>query len=34
VTVALRLPAITDVQKASVEGLGPALAGKTLERCD
>ena len=34
VGMTLRLPAITDGQKASLEGLGPALAGKTLERCD
>lgn len=34
VVMTLRLPAITDGQKASLEGLGPALAGKTLERCD
>lgn len=34
VTVGLRLPALTDAQRASVEGLGAALAGKTLQRCD
>lgn len=29
----LRLPAITDAQRATVAGLGPALAGKQLQRC-
>lgn len=30
----LRLPAATDVQRETVAGLGPALAGKRLQRCD
>lgn len=30
----LRLPAITDAQRATVAGLGAALAGKRLQRCD
>lgn len=30
----LRLPEITDAQRASVTGLGAALAGKRLQRCD
>jgi hypothetical protein len=30
----LRLPEITDAQRASVSGLGAALAGKRLQRCD
>ena len=30
----LRLPAATDAQRETVAGLGPALAGKTLRRCD
>jgi hypothetical protein len=34
VTMTLRLPAITDEQRTRVEGVGPALAGKPLERCD
>lgn len=29
----LRLPAITDAQRATVAGLGAALAGKRLQRC-
>lgn len=32
-SLSLRLPAITDAQRASVEGLGSALAGKTLQAC-
>jgi hypothetical protein len=30
----LRLPEITDAQRASMAGLGAALAGKRLQRCD
>ncbi len=30
----LRLPEITDAERASVSGLGAALAGKRLQRCD
>ncbi len=30
----LRLPAITEAQRATVAGLGAALAGKRLQRCD
>jgi hypothetical protein len=29
----LRLPAITAAQRAAVDGLGEAMAGKTLRRC-
>lgn len=34
VTMTLRLPAITDAQRASVDGLGDALAGKKLQACE
>ena len=34
VSMALRLPAITDEQRSSVEGLGDALAGKKLQACE
>lgn len=30
----LRLPAVTDAQRSTVTGLGTALAGKRLQRCD
>ena len=30
----LRLPAITDLQRDTVTGLGPVLAGKKLQRCE
>ncbi|WP_382152891.1 SPOR domain-containing protein [Hydrogenophaga sp. ANAO-22] len=33
VSFALRLPAITDAQRAAVEGLREAMAGKALRRC-
>lgn len=33
VSYALRLPAITDAQRAAVEGLREAMAGKPLRRC-
>lgn len=33
VSFALRLPSITDAQRAAVQGLGKAMAGKTLRRC-
>lgn len=33
VSYALRLPAITDAQRAAVEGLREAMAGKALRRC-
>lgn len=33
VSFALRLPSITDAQRASVDGLREAMAGKTLRRC-
>ncbi|MGM9424791.1 SPOR domain-containing protein [Hydrogenophaga sp. MI9] len=34
VSMTLRLPAITDEQRSSVEGLGDALAGKKLQPCE
>lgn len=34
VSVSLRLPAITDAQRAAVAALGAPLAGKKLQRCD
>ena len=34
VSMTLRLPAITDAQRSSVEGLGDALAGKKLQACE
>lgn len=34
VSMTLRLPAITDEQRSSVEGLGDALAGKKLQACE
>lgn len=34
VTLNLRLPAITEVQRASIQGLGSVLAGKTLQGCN
>lgn len=34
VTLSLRLPALTEAQRTSVEGLGAALAGKALQRCE
>lgn len=34
VSVTLRLPAITDAQRSSVEGLGEPLAGKKLQACE
>ena len=33
VSFSLRLPAITDAQRAAVDGLREAMAGKTLRRC-
>ncbi|MDR7095212.1 SPOR domain-containing protein [Hydrogenophaga laconesensis] len=33
VSFSLRLPSITDAQRASVDGLREAMAGKTLRRC-
>ena len=30
----LRLPAITDAQRQRIEALGPAIAGRTLQRCN
>ncbi len=33
VSYALRLPAITDAQRAAIEGLREAMAGKPLRRC-
>jgi hypothetical protein len=33
-SVSLRLPAITDAQRAAVASLGAPLAGKKLQRCD
>ena len=32
-SVNLRLPAITDTQRAAIDGLGEAMAGKRLQRC-
>jgi len=32
--VSLRMPAATDAQRATVAGLGRALAGRTLQRCN
>lgn len=34
VSMTLRLPAITDEQRAKVEGLGDALVGKKLQACE
>lgn len=33
VSFTLRLPSITDAQRTAVDGLGKAMAGKTLRRC-
>lgn len=33
-SVRLRLPAVTEAQRMAVAGLGAALAGKSLQRCD
>lgn len=32
-SVTVRLPAITDTQRAAIDGLGEAMAGKRLQRC-
>lgn len=32
-SVSLRLPAITETQRAAIDGLGQAMAGKRLQRC-
>jgi cell division protein FtsN len=32
-SVTVRLPAITDTQRAAIDGLGQAMAGKRLQRC-
>ncbi len=32
-TFTLRLPAITDAQRQRIDGLGPAMAGRSLQRC-
>ncbi len=32
-SLTVRLPAITETQRAAIDGLGPAMAGKRLQRC-
>ena len=32
-SLTVRLPAITEAQRAAIDGLGPAMAGKRLQRC-
>lgn len=32
-TFSLRLPAITEAQRQRIDGLGPAMAGRSLQRC-
>ncbi len=34
VSFTVRLPAITDTQRAAIDGLGEAMAGKRLQRCN